>query len=127
MATRAKRLRQLVKLQETLKAIHETRHAGYLRDAVVAQSEADELARHADEASPLAGLFPGLYERRISRAHERKAEMTELAEQEARKIAAQEARADVMRRSYRDAIRQEERANAEKEILEILSRQAQAK
>lgn len=127
MAMRTKRLRQLIRLQEKLKAIHETRHATHLRDALAAQAEADEIARLADEASPLAGLFPGLHERRITSAHERKAEMTELAEQEARKIAAQEARADVIRRNYRDALRHEERASAEKEILELLSRPGQGK
>lgn len=122
MATRTKRLRQLIDLQGKLKAIHETRHAGYLRDAAAAQTEADELAQLAGEASPLSGLFPGLHERRITRAHERKAEMTDLAHKEARKIAAEDARADVIRRNYRDAVRKEERASAEKEILEILSR-----
>jgi hypothetical protein len=122
MATRTKRLRQLIDLQQKLKAIHETRHAGYLRDAALAKAEADDLARRARETSPLADLFPGLYERRVARALERKAEMDDLAEKEARKVAAEEARTDVVRRNYRDAVRHDERANAEREILEILAR-----
>ncbi len=127
MGTRTKRLRQLIDLQQKLKAIHETRHAGFLRDAAAAEAEAEDLARHAQEPSPLTGLFPGLYERRVARALERKAEMTALAGKEARKIAAEEARTDVVRRNYRDAVRQEERSGAEKEILEILSRPTPAK
>lgn len=127
MATRTKRLRQLIDLQQKLKAIHETRHAGFLRDAAAADAEAADLARRSQEASPLADLFPGLYERRVARALERKAEMTAQAEKEARKIAAEEARTDVVRRNYRDALRQEERTGAEKEILEILSRPTPAK
>lgn len=127
MDARIKRLRQLIALQQKLKAIHETRHAGFLRDAAAAEAEAEDLAKHSQEASPLADLFPGLYARRIARARERKAEMTALAEKEARKIAAEEARADVVRRNYREARRQEERSVAEKEILEILSRPTSAK
>jgi hypothetical protein len=127
MATRTKRLRQLIDLQKQMKAIHETRHAGFLRDAAAAAAEAEDLARRSQEASPLADLFPGLYERRVARALEKKAEMTEFARKEARKIAAEEARTDVVRRNYREAVRQEERSGAEKEILEILSRPTPAK
>lgn len=122
MATRTKRLRQLIDLQQKLKAIHEARHAGYMRDAAVAQAEADDLAQRSRETSPLADLFPGLCERRVARALERKAEMTVLAEKEARKVAVEEARTDVVRRNYREAVRQNERTSAEKEILEILAR-----
>ncbi|CAG0966608.1 MAG: hypothetical protein F9K19_16880 [Rhizobiaceae bacterium] len=127
MGTRTKRLRQLIDLQQKLKAIHETRHAGFLREAAAADAEAEDLARRSQEASPLADLFPGLYARRVARALERKAEMTALAGKEARKIAAEEARTDVVRRNYREAVRQEERSGAEKEILEILSRPTPAK
>lgn len=127
MGTRTKRLRQLIDLQQKLKAIHETRHAGFLREAAAAGAEAEDLARRSQEASPLADLFPGLYARRVARALERKAEMTALAAKEARKIAAEEARTDVVRRNYREAVRQEERSGAEKEILEILSRPTPAK
>ena len=127
MATRTKRLRQLIELQQQMNAIHETRHAGFLRDAAAAAAEAEDLARRSQEASPLAGLFPDLYPRRVAQALEKKAEMTELAKKEAGRIAAEEARTDVVRRNYREALRQEERAGAEKEILEILSRPSPAK
>jgi hypothetical protein len=127
MGTRTKRLRQLIDLQLKLKSIHETRHAGFLREAAAAEAEAEDLARRSQEVSPLADLFPDLYARRVARALERKAEMTALAGKEARKIAAEEARTDVVRRNYREAVRQEERSGAEKEILEILSRPASAK
>jgi hypothetical protein len=122
MASRSKRLKQLVELQHKLKAIHETRHAIALKAAAEAQVEADEVAALADTGSSLGELFPGLHERRIGVAIARKADRTADAEKEAGRIAAANVRGDVVKRYHKEAVRQEERSAAEKDILEILSR-----
>ncbi|RWX58286.1 hypothetical protein EN780_37260, partial [Mesorhizobium sp. M4B.F.Ca.ET.089.01.1.1] len=65
MTTRKERLRKLVKVQEQLKALHETRHATFVAAAGAAEAEARELVEHFDADQSLAGLFPDLYHRRI--------------------------------------------------------------
>lgn len=123
MQSRTRRLRQLIDLQNQIKAIHEMRHAGYLRETAAAQKEAADLMARADEGSPMADLFPDLYARRIGSALSRKDRNAELARAEAAKVASQTVRGDIVRRYYQEALQQEERVASEKEALETVSRQ----
>lgn len=127
MTSRTQRLRQLVELQQQLKAIHEMRHAGLLRDAAAAQEEATALMAQADGQSPVASLFADLYTRRIGAALTRKDEKNRQAREEAGRIASETARANIVRRYYQEAMQQEERIAAEKETLEAISRQPSEK
>ena len=68
MSTRRDRLKKLVKVQEQLKALHETRHATFLAAAASAEAEARDLVGHFDRDNSLSGLFPDLYHRRIAQA-----------------------------------------------------------
>ena len=68
MASRKERLRKLVVVQEQLKSLHETRHAGYVAAAAAAQEEAFDLVSRFDAPESMAGMFPELYHRRISAA-----------------------------------------------------------
>ena len=127
MEPRTKRLRQLVDLQARIKAIHEMRHAGHLRDAAVAQEEAEALIARAREPSQVADLFPDLYVRRIGAALARKDEQVGLARDEAGRIAAQTARGNIVACAYDEALRQEERTRSEKETLDAVSSRATRK
>jgi hypothetical protein len=113
----------LIDLQKQIKAIHETRHAGYLRETVAAQEEAEDLMALADEGSPMAGLFADLYARRIGSALSRKDRNAELARAEAAKIVSQTVRGNIIARYYQEVLQQEERLASEKELLETVSRQ----
>lgn len=127
MAPRTRRLRQLIELQQQLKAIHEMRHAGLLRESVAAQEEATTLMAHADGRSPIANLFPDLYTRRIEAALTRKDEKSRLAREEAGRIASESARANIVARYYQEALQQEERIAGEREALEAITRQVTEK
>ena len=86
MTSRKDRLKKLVKVQEQLKALHETRHAGFVSAAAAAESEARELIEHFDTGSSLGGLFPELYHRRIANALGREKQNLESAQQEAARV-----------------------------------------
>ncbi|BCH23120.1 hypothetical protein [Mesorhizobium sp. L-8-3] len=127
MTSRTDRLRQLVELQKQLKAIHEIRHAGLVREAAAAREEADALMAQSAEQSPVASVFADLYTRRIGAALVRKDEKDRLAREEAGRIASETARANIVRRYYQEALLQEERIAAEREALETITRQATEK
>lgn len=127
MASRTQRLQQLVELQKQLKAIHEMRHAGLLREAAAAQDEATALMSQAESQSPIASVFADLYTRRIGAALTRKEEKGRLAREEAGRIAAETARANIVRRYYQEALQQDERIAAEREALEAAIRQVTEK
>ena len=120
MTTRRQRLKKLVSVQEQLKALHETRHAGFLAQAAAAAREADEIAASADAETSLSGLFPALYNRRIERALSREAENRDLARSEAERVATATARTNMVERSYREARRQDDRAKGERDRLEMI-------
>lgn len=124
MATRAKRLKRLVELQGQIKALHETRRATYLSKAEAARKDAAELIESLNAASPLPGLFPDLYNRRIGEAIGREEQEKLYASQEAERVATATARTNIVERAYRDAFRLEERDLAEKEQLESIERTA---
>lgn len=122
MTTRVQRLKRLVRLQEQIKALHEMRHATYLSQAAAAKKEAAELLEALNTASPLPGLFPDIYNRRIGAAIDRETQETRRAGEEAARVATATARTNIVERAYRDAFRLEERDIAEKEQLENVER-----
>ncbi|MBX9451735.1 hypothetical protein [Neoaquamicrobium sediminum] len=122
MTTRAERLKRLVRLQQQIKALHETKHATHLSHAAAARQEANEMLEALNAASPMPGLFPDLYNRRIGAAMEREARENDRAQQEASHVATATARTNIVERAYREAFRLEEREIAEKEQLETIER-----
>ncbi len=124
MTPRSDRLKRLVRLQRQIKALHETRHATHLSQAAGARQEAAELLEALNAASPLPGLFPDLYNRRIGAAMGRETEAMAQADIEAGRVATATARTNIVERAWRDAARLEEREAAEKETLENVERGA---
>ena len=122
MATRLQRLRKLLALQEQLKALHETRHAGFLAAAAAARREAEEIATRADGETSLSSLFPEVYTRRISEALALERRNLAEAEIEARRVATATVRTNMVERAWRIEGRADERAKAEIESLEHASR-----
>lgn len=122
MTPRSDRLKRLVRLQRQIKALHETRHATHLSQAASARQEAAELLEALNAASPLPGLFPDLYNRRIGAAMGRETQAMAQAGIEAGRVATATARTNIVERAWRDAFRMEEREAAEKETLENVER-----
>lgn len=122
MASRSDRLKKLVVVQEQLKALHETRHAGYVAQAIAAENEARALTESFGNSTDMAQLFPELYHSRISSALARKQINLGLASAEASKIATATARTNMVERAYREERRRDERDSADRERLEIIER-----
>ena len=114
MSTRKDRLKKLVKVQEQLKALHETRHATFLAAAGAAEAEARELVGHFDQADSLSALFPDLYHRRIVQAVVRQEANLASARQEASLIAAATARTNMVERAYKDVRNCDERERCDR-------------
>ena len=121
MSIRKDRLKKLVKVQEQLKALHETRHATFLAAASAAEAEARDLVGHFDQADTLSGLFPDLYHRRIAQAVVRQEASLESARQEASLIAAATARTNMVERAYKDVRNRDERERSDRERLDIIA------
>ncbi|MES0198345.1 hypothetical protein [Mesorhizobium sp. M0011] len=121
MSTRKDRLKKLVKVQEQLKALHETRHATFLAAASAAEAEAKELVGHFDQADSLSALFPDLYHRRIAQAVVRQEANLASARQEASLIAAATARTNMVERAYKDVRNRDERERSDRERLDIIA------
>jgi hypothetical protein len=121
MSTRKDRLKKLVKVQEQLKALHETRHATFLAAAGAAEAEAKELVGHFDQADSLSALFPDLYHRRIAQAVVRQEANLASARQEASLIAAATARTNMVERAYKDVRNRDERERSDRERLDIIA------
>ncbi|MDG4895871.1 hypothetical protein P9272_20080 [Mesorhizobium sp. WSM4976] len=121
MTARKDRLKKLVKVQEQLKALHETRHAGFVAAAVKAEAEAKELIEHFDTDKSLAGLFPALYHKRINDALGRQKQNLEDARQEAALIATAMARTNMVERAYKDVRRRDERERSDRERLDLIT------
>lgn len=119
MTTRKERLKKLVKVQEQLKALHETRHASFLAAAATAETEAKELVQHFDDQS-MAVLFPDLYHRRIANALVRQEASLESARQEVTLIATATARTNIVERAYKDVRRQDERERSDRDRLDLI-------
>ena len=121
MSIRKDRLRKLVKVQEQLKALHETRHATFLAAATAAEAEARDLVGHFDQDNSLSGLFPDLYHRRIAQAVVRQEASIESARQEASLIAAATARTNMVERAYKDVRNRDERERSDRERLDLIA------
>jgi hypothetical protein len=119
-ASRRERLRKLVDVQEQLKALHETRRAGFLAEAVAADEEARAIAERFDAPDSLAALFPDLYHNRIAGALARRDARLEDARREAGLVAAATARTNMVERAYKTAAREDERQRGDRERLEII-------
>ncbi|MEI5681241.1 MULTISPECIES: hypothetical protein [unclassified Mesorhizobium] len=124
MSARKERLRKLVKVQEQLKALHETRHAGFVSEAVAAQNEAAELVERFDSEGSMSSMFPEIYHQRIGKALARQEENVQLARNEADKVATATARTNMVERAYRDVRRQVDRHTADRERLDLIERNA---
>jgi hypothetical protein len=122
MTSRKDRLKKLVKVQEQLKAFHETRHAGFLAAASAAETEARDLAKSFDAEASYSALFPELYNRRIASALTRKDTSLERARGEAGRVATATARTNMVERAYREVLRTVERDQADRERLELIQR-----
>ena len=96
MQDRRERLRKLVVVQEKLKLLHETRHAGYVAAAVRERADADELADSFDKQGSMASLFPQLYHSRIAAALAKEQANLRLAEIEAQHVATATARTNMV-------------------------------
>lgn len=125
MTSRKDRLRKLVKVQEQLKALHETRHAGHVAAANAAETEARELIGHFDQDNSLSGLFPDLYHKRIAQAVVRQEKSLEDARQEAGLIATATARTNMVERAYKDARNRDERERSDRERLDLIAQKRQ--
>lgn len=122
MESRADRLKRLIRLQKQIKGLHETRHAQHLTEAARARQDATELLEALNRASPLPGLFPDIYNRRIGAAVDREEQEVLKAQEEAHLVAKATARTKFVEQAWREAAQLEERAEEEKAQLEILER-----
>lgn len=127
MTTRVQRLKKLVKVQQQLKTLHETRHAAFLAAAAEADALARELAERSDAEGSLAGLFPELYSRKIAQALERKNAELANARLEATRVATATARTNMVERSWREVRQRTERDRADIDRLELIQRNAAQK
>ncbi|ESY22933.1 MULTISPECIES: hypothetical protein [unclassified Mesorhizobium] len=121
MSTRKERLKKLVKVQEQLKALHETRHAAFLAAAATAETEARELVQHFDADQSMAVLFPDLYHRRIANALVRQEASLESARQEITLIATATARTNMVERAYKDVRSRDERERSDRDRLDLIA------
>lgn len=126
MTARKERLRKLVKLQDQLKAVHETRHAGFVSEAIAASNEAAELAGRFDMEGSMSALFPEIYNNRIGRALAQQQASERMARDEAEKLALATARTNMVERAYREAVRKHDRDTADRERLDMVERKAAA-
>jgi hypothetical protein len=122
MTSRKDRLKKLVKVQEQLKAVHETRHAGFVAAASSAETEARELAESFDAEGSLSILLGELYNQRIAKALTRKDASLESARAEAARVATATARTNMVERAYREVRRMDERDAADRDRLELIQR-----
>jgi hypothetical protein len=119
-ATRRERLRKLVEVQEQLKALHETRRAGFLAEAAAADEDAKAIAERFDAPDSLAVLFPELYHNRIAGALARRDARLEDARREAGLIATATARTNMVERAYQVIRRHDERQRGDRETLDLI-------
>lgn len=121
---RKKRLAKLVKLENRLKAFHESRRAGHLAEAGRAAGEAAEISARIDDPGSLSSLFPGLYFSRIEAALAAREDALELARAEERMIAAATVRTNRIGERYREASRVVDEADAARDRQEMVDRAA---
>jgi hypothetical protein len=123
---RKKRLAKLVKLENRLKAIHETRRAGHIADANRAAGDVAAVTARFDDPDSLSSLFPQLYHRSVERSLAAGQQANALAKEEESKIAAATIRTNRVAERYREASRVVDEDFAAKERQELVDRNAQA-
>ena len=121
MTTRVQRLKKLLSVQEQMKALHETRHAGFLAEVVAAKADADEIVDRFNAEDSMSGMFPDIYHRRIAAAGLRETANRDMAATEAGRIATATARTNMVERSFRQARDHEERDQADRERLDLIA------
>jgi len=121
---RKKRLAKLVKLENRLKAFHESRHAGFLAEANRRAEEAAAIGARFDAPDSLSALFPEVYHRRIERATDEREAALAQARTEERRIAAATIRTSRVAERYREAARVVEEDTAARERQELVDRAA---
>ena len=121
MTTRVQRLKKLLAVQEQMKALHETRHAGFLAEIAAAKADATEIVDRFNAEDSMSGLFPGIYHRRIAAAGLRETANRDMAATEAARIATATARTNMVERSFRQARDREERDRADRERLDLIA------
>lgn len=120
-ASRAERLRKFLEVQRQMKALHETRRAGHLAEAIRAEQEATDIAARFDAAGAMATIFPEIYHRRVEAALRQSAEQRAAAEVEAGKVAAASLREKRIGEAFREAAGWEERQREERQQLETIT------
>jgi hypothetical protein len=121
---RRKRLAKLVKLENRLKAFHESRHAGHLADARRSSEEAAEIGARFDDPDSLSLLFPELYHRKVESALAAREDALGLARAEEREIAASTIRTNRVGERYREAARVVDEQVAARDRQELVDRKA---
>jgi len=122
MVTRTQRLKQLLELQEQLKAVHEMRRATFLANAAQAARDAAEILERRSGDDSLSDLFPDVYSRFVDKAVARRQDNETLAEKEAMKVALETARTNMVERSFRASQRDDDRKAEERAGLEAVER-----
>jgi hypothetical protein len=121
---RRRRLAKLVKLENRLKAFHESRHAGHLADASRAAADAVEIGARFDDPGSLSSLFPEVFHRGMEAAHDARLKALEKAREEERQVAAATVRANRVGDRYREAARVVDEHAAARERQEFVDRNA---
>lgn len=122
MVSRTDRLKQLLVLQEQLKAFHEMRRAGYVAAAAAAAQDAADIIERRSGPDSLSGLFPSVYAGFVDKANARRHSNELLAKAEAAKVATETARTNMVDRSWRDARRDDDRKAEDRAALEAAER-----
>ncbi|MER2534800.1 MAG: hypothetical protein ABTQ31_06500 [Rhizobiaceae bacterium] len=121
MTSRASRLGKLLEVQRQMKALHETRRAGLLAEAVRAEQEAADIAARLDGGDAMATMFPELYHRRIDAALRLAGERKQAAQDEAQKVSAATLREKRIAQAHREAAGWEERLREERQRLDTIT------
>ena len=120
MRTRKDRLKKLVKVQEQLKALHETRHARFLAAAAPQRPKPGNWSGISMPPIPSPACFPTST---IAASPTRWPPGSEPGKRQAggRLIAAATARTNMVERAYKDVRRQDERERSDRERLDFIA------
>lgn len=121
---RRKRLSKLVRVQNLMKDLHETKRAGHVVEAQRAQDEADALANYLQQPGSLSSLFSDLYHNRIAQAQQRRDSALEAAAAEAKLVTTADLRAERVAEKRREITRELEEKSASRERQELVERRA---
>ncbi len=120
MTARVDRLKKLLAVQEQLKALHETRHAGFVAQAAGAKQEAADLVDRFNADDSLANFFPDVYHRRIGAALLREQANRTLAQTEAGRVATATLRTNMVERAHNEVRRKDDREKSDRDRLDMI-------